>query len=140
MTIFATRSRGMKLIINGKSIAKEMKNFKFWAKPMSCTSKESLEQVEIKFRFKEYDLLEKKIFCQLFLFFHLWCCNGKIFISFSIFQNFQKFFQIWLQWGLQDIERNKVMTFELIWGIHHGVKRDCLYVRAQSAHPHVVQG
>ena len=48
----------MKLIINGKYIAKKMKIFRFWAKPMKFTSKESLEQVEIRLWLKEYDFLE----------------------------------------------------------------------------------
>ena len=59
MIILCARGQRMKLMVNGKSIAKKMKNFKFWAKPMLCTSKESLEHVEIRFKFKKNDFFEK---------------------------------------------------------------------------------
>ena len=60
----------------------------------------------------------------------------KNFFSFSKFQIF--FFEKWLQWDQWNVERNKVMKFELTWGIHRGVTRNCLHVWAQSAHSHVV--
>ena len=37
-----------------------MKKFKFWAKLLLCTLKESLEEIEIRFRLKDYDFLETK--------------------------------------------------------------------------------
>ena len=44
----------------------------------------------------------------------------------SVFQNFNFFFEKWLQWDVENVERNKVMKFELIWSIHQGIMRDHL--------------
>ena len=91
MTIFAATGQEMKLVTDKIFMARKMKIWKFWAKCILCTSKESLEHVEFRFRLKKYDFLEKKIF---FLFFSkggtLWFCTSKI--SFLIFWDFQKLF------------------------------------------------
>ena len=63
MTLFVTRGQGMKLVRNEKFIAKKMKIQKIGATPMLCTSKESLEHVQFRFRCKKIDFFEKiKIF------------------------------------------------------------------------------
>ena len=49
----------MKLIIDGNFIAKKMKIYEIFEKYMLCTSKESLEHVEFRFRMKKYDFLKK---------------------------------------------------------------------------------
>ena len=66
-----------------------MKIWQIWAKPILCTSKESLEHVESRFRCKKFDFFWKNQYFQFFNFFP-WCRNVKI--LFSIFQNFQIFF------------------------------------------------
>ena len=45
---------------------------------------------------------------------------------FQIFNFSKLFFEKWLQWDVENVERNKVMKFELIWSIHQGIKRDHL--------------
>ena len=89
-TIFAARGSRIKSIIDGKLIGKKLKIWKFLAKPMLFTSKESLEHVEFRFRCKTIDLFEKIIFFQVFDFFSkggtLWCWNIKF-----LFFNFSKF-------------------------------------------------
>ena len=45
---------------------------------------------------------------------------------FLIFQIFKIFFEKWLQWDLANIERNKVMKYELILSSHGGIMRDQL--------------
>ena len=47
-------------------------------------------------------------------------------IFFPIFQNFNFFFEKWLQWDLANVERNKVMKFELILSIRGEITRDQL--------------
>ena len=59
MTLFAARGQWMKLVIDGKFIGKKVKIWKFWAKSMLCTSKESLEYVEFRFRCKKIDFFVK---------------------------------------------------------------------------------
>ena len=66
-----------------------------------------------------------------------WCRNIKFF--FLIFQSFQILFWKMASMGpTKSDEWNKVMKYELIWGIHREVTRDHLHVQAQSAPPHVV--
>ena len=57
MTIFATSGQLMTLVIDEKFIGKKVKILKFCAKPMLCTSKESLECVKFRFRCKNFDFL-----------------------------------------------------------------------------------
>ena len=45
---------------------------------------------------------------------------------FLIFQNFKIIFEKWLQWEVENVERNKAMKFELILSIHQGITRDHL--------------
>ena len=59
MTLFATRGQGMKLVMNEKFIAKK-KILKIGAKPMLCTSKQSLEHAEFRFRLKKHEFFRKK--------------------------------------------------------------------------------
>ena len=44
----------------------------------------------------------------------------------SVFQNFNFFFEKWLQWDMANVDRNKVMKFELISSIHREITRDHL--------------
>ena len=46
-------------------------------------------------------------------------------VFFPVFQNFNFFFK-WLQCDVANVERNKVMKFELILSIQGGITRDCL--------------
>ena len=48
----------------------------------------------------------------------------KFFFRFSKFQNF--YFEKWLQWDMANVERKKVMKFELILSINGGIMRDQL--------------
>ena len=93
--IFAARGQRMKLVIDEKFIGKKLKIWKFWAKPMLCTSKESLEHVEFRFRCKKIDFFEKIKFFSIFRFF--FPKGGPFDVEtqisfFLIFQNFQKQF------------------------------------------------
>ena len=46
--------------------------------------------------------------------------------KFSIFQNFNFFFEKWLQWDMANVDRNKAMKFELILSIRGEITRDQL--------------
>ena len=62
---------------------------------MLCTSKESLEHVEFRFRCKKIDFFEKIKFFSIFRFFFQRgdpLVSESKFLFFSIFQNFQKYF------------------------------------------------
>ena len=53
----------------------------------------------------------------------LWCRNDrKNFLRFFKFSKF--FFEKWPQWDITNVERNKVMKFELHRTVHWGVTRD----------------
>ena len=43
------------------------------------------------------------------------------FLSFSKFQN--SYFEKWLQFAMVNVERNKIMKFELVLSIHQGITR-----------------
>ena len=98
MTLFTARGQQMKLVIDGKFIGKKVKIWKFWAKPILCTSKESLEHVEFRFRCKKFDFLWKKSIFSIFYLFSkggtLGCRDVKIF-----FLNFSKFSIFFLKNG-----------------------------------------
>ena len=94
---------------------------------MLYTSKESSEHVKCRFRLKKYDLLLKK-WKKIILKkkiskggpFEVGTVEKKIpFFKFSKF-----FFEKWLQWDVANIDRNKVMKFELISSIHREITRD----------------
>ena len=92
----------MKLVIDGKIIGKKVKNWKFWAKPKLRTSKESLEHVEFRFRYKKFDFSEKNIFSNFWFFFQRWdplVSECKIFL-FQFFQIFKKNFWKMASMGL----------------------------------------
>ena len=55
----------------------------------------------------------------------LWCWNGRNFF-FPFFKISNFFFEKWLQWDVADVERNKVMKFELILSIRGEITRDQL--------------
>ena len=85
MTIFVARGQGMKLIMNGKSIAKKMKILKILSKthvmylkrkPKTCKNQIQVEKVWFFWKNQ---------------FFRLWCLKGKNFL-FLIFRNFQNSF------------------------------------------------
>ena len=85
---YAARGQGMKLIVNGKSITRKMKSFRFWAKPMLCTSKKCLEHVNSDSSLKKYDFFEKKNnLINFFDFFSFGVAIIKI-LFFSIYENF----------------------------------------------------
>ena len=94
---------------------------------MLYTSKESSEHVKCRFRLKKYDLLLKK-WKKIILKkkiskggpFDVGTVEKKI----SVFQNFKIFFEKWLQWDVANVDRNKVMKFELISSIHREITRD----------------
>ena len=68
--------------------------------------------------------IEKKNF-QIFFFKGgtLWCRNDRK--NFLRFFKFSKiFFEKWPQWDITNVERNKVMKFELHRTVHWGVTRD----------------
>ena len=56
---------------------------------------------------------------------------------FSIFQIFKIFFEKWPQWDITNVERKKVMNYELNRSVHRGVMRGNLLAGAQSAPPRV---
>ena len=45
----------------------------------------------------------------------------------SVFQNFNFFFEKWLQWEVATVENQTGMKFELISSIHWGITRDHLH-------------
>ena len=103
MTTFAARGQWIKLIINEKFIGKKVKIWKFWEKPMLCTSKKSFEHVEIRFRCKKFDFLWKKSIFSIFRFLFQkgdpLVSERKNFFS-RFFKNFKFFSEKWLQWDL----------------------------------------
>ena len=46
--------------------------------------------------------------------------------NFKFFKISKLFFEKWLQWDVANVERNKLMKFELISSIHRGITRDHL--------------
>ena len=99
-----------------------MKILKFSPKLMLYTSKESSEHVKCRFRLKKYDLLLKK-WKKLVLKkkfskggpFEVGTVEKK---KFPFFKFSKFFFEKWLQWDVANVDRNKVMKFELISSIH----------------------
>ena len=45
---------------------------------------------------------------------------------FPFFKISKLFFEKWLQWDMANVERNKLIKFELISSIHRGIMRDHL--------------
>ena len=93
MTLFAAKGQQIKLIIDGKFIGKKVNIWKFWAKSMLSTSKESLEYIEFRFRCKNFDFLWKNPFFSIFQFFFQRgdpLVSERNFFHILIFQNFQK--------------------------------------------------
>ena len=137
-SFFDATGSGMKVIIDGNIIAKKVKIWKFCAKSMLYTSKESLEHVEFRFRTKKYDNLKKN---PIFDFFLIFIQRGDPLVSerkisfFWIFKIFKSFFEKWPQGVLGNDKRNKVMKYELILSVHWGVTLDHLHVRADCVPP-----
>ena len=96
---------------------------------MLYTSKESSEHAKCRFRWKKYDLLLKKwknlILKKKFQ-------RGDPLMSerpkkkFPFFKFSKFFFEKWLQWDVANVDKNKVMKFELISSIHREITRDHL--------------
>ena len=103
---------------------------------MICISKQSKQHVEFRFRFKKYDFEKKINFFDFFQFFiSLESQHQSSFFQFFKISKF--FFEKWPQWDVSNVERNKVMKYELNWSFHCGFMMDCQHERAQSAPPHV---
>ena len=120
MTIFAVKGWGIKLVIDHELIVKKWK-FKNFDQILCYIPQKRAKNM------KNSNLDEKSmIYCKKFQknwfskFLMLEC--SKMF--FAIFQIFKIFFKKWPQWNLTNVERNKVMKFELHWSIHWGVTRD----------------
>ena len=129
MIILAVRGRGKNLVIDRNSIVKN-ENFEIFTKThviyikrklRTCKMQIQVEKVWFVTKKMEKNNFEKKNFKGG----TLWSRNGrKKKIPFFKFSKF--FFEKWLQWDVENVERNKVMKFELIWSIHRGIKRDHL--------------
>ena len=87
---------------------------------MLYTSKESSENAKCRFRLKKCDLLLKKWKNSILKKkkskgpFEVGTAGKKI----SVFQNFNFFFEKWLQWEVATVENQTGMKFELISSIH----------------------
>ena len=92
---------------------------------MLYTSKESSQHVKCRFRLKKYDLLLKK-WKKIILKkkFPLMSERSKKKFPFFKISNF--FFEKWLQWDVANVDRNKLMKFELILSIREEITRDHL--------------
>ena len=94
---------------------------------MLYTSKESSEHVKCRFRLKKYDLLLKK-WKKLILKKKFQrgdpLKSERLKKKIPFFKFSKYFFEKWLQWDVANIDRNKVMKFELISSIHREITRD----------------
>ena len=100
-----------------------MKILKFSPKLMLYTSKESSEHVKCRFRLKKYDLLLKK--WEKISFEKKNFKGGDPLKSerskkkkFPFFKFSKIFFEKWPQWDVSNVERNKVIKYELNRSVH----------------------
>ena len=124
MIILAMRGQGKNLVIDKNSIIKKWKFENFYQNICYIHQNKSEIQIQIE---KVWFVTKKmeKIYFEIFFFKGgtLWCRNGRNFF-FSVFQNFKNFFEKWPQWDITNVERNKVMKFELHQTVLWGVTRD----------------
>ena len=127
MIILAVRGRGKNLVIDRNSIVKNEK-LKILTKThviylkrklRTCKMQIQVEKVWFVTKKMEKNNFEKKKFSKGGPF-EVGTVEKKIqFFKFSKF-----FFEKWLQWDVANIDRNKVMKFELISSIHREITRD----------------
>ena len=126
MIILAVRGRGKNLVIDRNSIVKN-ENLKIFTKTHVIYLKRKLRTCKMQIQVEKVwfvtKKMEKKNWKKKFQ-------RGdplkserlKKKIPFFKFSNF--FFEKWLQWDVANIDRNKVMKFELISSIHQEITRD----------------
>ena len=118
MIILAVRGRGKNLVIDRNSIVKN-KNLKIFTKTHVIYLKRTLRTCRMQIQVEKAWFVTKK-WKKLILKKKPERLKKKIpFFKFSKF-----FFEKWLQWDVANIDRNKVMKFELISSIHREITRD----------------
>ena len=129
MIILAVRGRGKNLVIDRNSIVKN-ENFEIFTKThviyikrklRTCKMQIQVEKVWFVTKKMEKNNFEKKNFKGG----TLWSRNGRK-KKFPFFKFSKFFFEKWLQWDVANVDRNKVMKFELISSIHREITRDHL--------------
>ena len=80
---------------------------------------------------------------QILKFFRFWSKGGTLWsrsekFTFFEFSKFSKFFWKMVQGVLRNLERNKVMNYELIWSVLRGVTHNHLQVREHCVPPPLV--
>ena len=127
MIILAMRGQGKNLVIDRNSIVKKRK-FEILTKTHVIYIKRKLRTCKIQIQVEKVWFVTKKLEKNNFqnFFFKggtLWCRSGrKTFFRFFKFSKF--FFEKWPQWDIINVERNKVMKYELNRSVHWGVTRD----------------
>ena len=129
MITLAMRGHGKNLVIDRNSIVKN-ENLKIFTKThviylkrklRTCKMQIQVEKVWFVTKKMEKNNFEKKKFQR-----------GDPLMSerskkkFPFFKISKFFFEKWLQWDVANVERNKLMKFELISSIHRGIMRDHL--------------
>ena len=129
MIILVVRGRRKNLVIDRNSIVKieNLKNFTkthvIYLKRKLRTYKMQIQVEKVWFVTKKMEKInfEKKNFKGG----TLWSRNGRK-KKFPFFKFSKFFFEKWLQWDVANVDRNKVMKFELISSIHWEITRDHL--------------
>ena len=129
MIILAVRGQGKNLVFDRNFIVKN-ENLKILTKTHVIYLKRKLRTCKMQIQVEKVWFVTKKM--EKFNFEKknfkggtLWCRNGRKFF-FPFFKISKFFFEKWLQWDVANVDRNKVMKFELISSIHWEITRDHL--------------